>query len=101
MLGRRRSTGVRFEAAGPMKGQLPDRPGLTLTGSIAMRGTAFYDLDSSLLLELDTTVTIRGTVSNRSGNDPVTITYTRTIRSKPPSPAPAPSVSPPAARQGD
>jgi hypothetical protein len=98
MLGRRRSTGVKFEAAGPMKGQLPDRPGLTLTGSIAMRGTAFYDLDSSLLLELDTTVTIRGTVSNRSGNDPVTITYTRTIRSQAPAPAPVPSVPPQAAR---
>jgi hypothetical protein len=81
-LGARRATGVKFEAAGPMKGQLPDRPGLTLMGTIAMSGTAFYDIDTSLLLELDTTVTIRGYVSNRSGKDPVTITYARTIRAE-------------------
>jgi hypothetical protein len=51
-------------------------------GTIAMNGTAFYDIDSSLLLELDTTVTIRGYVSNRTGKDPVTITYARTIRAE-------------------
>ena len=76
----RRSVGVRFESAGPMRGDLPDRPGLTLEGTIAMRGTAYYDLDSAILLLLDTTVTITGNVSNRSGKDPVTITYARTIR---------------------
>jgi hypothetical protein len=81
-LGPRHATGVKFEAAGPMKGQLPDRPGLTLMGTIAMSGTAFYDIDTSLLLELDTTVTIRGYVSNRSGKDPVTIVYARAIRAE-------------------
>jgi hypothetical protein len=79
-IGSRRSIGVRFEAAGPMKGQLPDRPGLTLAGTIAMRGTAYYDANSALLLALDTTVTITGNVSNRSNNDPVTIVYSRIIR---------------------
>jgi hypothetical protein len=79
-IGSHRSIGVRFEAAGPMKGQLPDRPGLVLTGTIAMRGTAYYDAASSLLLALDTTVTITGNVSNRSNKDPVTIVYSRTIR---------------------
>jgi hypothetical protein len=44
-----------------------------------MRGTAYYDTDSSLLLILDTTVTITGSVSNRSSNDTVTITYQRKI----------------------
>ena len=63
-----------------MKGQLPDRPGLTLAGTIAMRGTAYYDANSALLLALDTTVTITGNVSNRSNNDPVTIVYSRIIR---------------------
>ena len=77
--GSRHVVGVSFEALGPMKGALPDRPGLTLAGKIAMRGTAYYDMDSSLLLILDTTVTITGTVSNRSGNDAVTITYERKI----------------------
>lgn len=85
MLGAHRSIGVRFESAGKMRGALPDRPGLTLTGTIAMRGTAYYDLDSALLLSLETTVTIRGNVSNRSGNDPVTIVYSRTIRAEAPS----------------
>lgn len=80
MMGPHRSIGVRFESAGAMKGALPDRPGLTLTGTIAMKGTAYYDLDSALLLALDTTVTITGKVSNRSSNDPVTIVYARTIR---------------------
>jgi hypothetical protein len=77
--GPRDVVGVSFEASGPMKGALPDRPGLTLSGKIAMRGTAYYDTDSSLLLILDTTVTITGSVSNRSSNDPVTITYHRKI----------------------
>ena len=84
MMGTHRSIGVRFESAGAMKGALPDRPGLTLTGTIAMKGTAYYDLDSALLLALETTVTITGKVSNRSGNDPVTIVYARTIRAEVP-----------------
>jgi len=80
LLGTRRVIGVRFEAAGPMKGALPDRPGLALDGKIAMRGSAYYDAREAMLLALDTTVTITGFVSNRSGKDPVTIVYHRTIR---------------------
>ncbi len=79
----RRAIGVRFEAAGPMHGSIPDRPGLTLAGKIAMRGTAFYDSISATLLALDTTVTVSGNVSNRSRKDPVTIVYSRTIRKAP------------------
>jgi hypothetical protein len=101
MVGPRRSTGVRFEAAGPMRGELPDRPGLTLIGTIAMRGTAYYDIDTATLLALETTVTITGTVSNRTGKDPVTIVYARAIRASPPSeqrtarsPQPQPAASP-------
>lgn len=80
MVGPRHGIGVSFEAAGPMKGALPDRPGLTLSGAIAMRGDAYYDERDAMLLSLETTVTITGNVSNRSGNDPVTITYRRSIR---------------------
>ncbi len=76
----RSAAGVSFEAAGPMRGALPDRPGLTLIGTIAMRGTAYYDRSSALLLALDATVTISGFVSNRTSNDQVTIVYRRTIR---------------------
>ncbi len=87
----RRAVGVRFEAAGPMHGSIPDRPGLTLAGTIAMHGTAFYDSATAILLALDMTVTVSGNVSNRSRpvhqrkalvnrKDPVRIVYSRTIR---------------------
>ncbi len=78
----RRVIGIRFEAAGPMHGNLPDRPELALVGTIAMRGTAFYDVASTLLLALESTVTVAGNVSNRSAQDPVTIVYARTIRAE-------------------
>jgi len=74
------SVAVRFEAAGRMRGALPDRPGLSLGGTIAMRGTAYYDRRTAVLLVLDTTVTISGNVSNRTSRDPVTIVYARSIR---------------------
>jgi hypothetical protein len=70
-----------------MKGALPDRPGLTLAGKIAMRGSAYYDRDTSVLLVLDTTVTITGNVSNRAGKDTVTIVYERKISANEPRPA--------------
>jgi hypothetical protein len=79
-IGGRPALGVRFSAGGPMHGALPDRPGLTLDGGIMMRGTAYYDAETALLLDLDATVTISGNVSNRTGKDPVTIVYRRTIR---------------------
>ncbi len=83
-VGPRRAVGVKFEAAGTMRGALPDRPGLTLQGTITMRGTAYYDTATALLLALDTTVTISGNVSNRAGRDPVTITFSRIMRAKAP-----------------
>ena len=78
--GKRRSVAVRFEATGTMRGSLPDRAELVLVGTIAMRGTAYYDTVTALLLALDTTVTISGTVSNRAARDPVRIVYTRSMR---------------------
>jgi hypothetical protein len=81
IMGAHQVAGVRFEADGPMKGRLVDRPGLNLVGTITMSGTAYYDLETALLVALDATVTISGTVSNRQSNDPVKIVYRRTIRS--------------------
>ena len=81
ILGAHQVVGVRFEAAARMNGTLADRPGLSLLGTIAMAGTAYYDLDSALLVALDATVTIAGNVSNRTSKDPVTIVYRRAIRS--------------------
>jgi len=66
-----------------MRGSLPDRPGLILRGTIAMRGTAFYDVRTAVLLSLDTKVTISGNVSNRAAKDHVTITFRRSLRAKP------------------
>jgi len=80
MIGPRQAVGVRFEAGGPMKGSLPDRPELKLVGGIVMSGSAYYDLETARLLSLDATVTISATVSNRSSKDPVTIVYRRTLR---------------------
>jgi|SRR5271156_2711740 len=99
-VGAQQALGVRFEAAGPMRGALPDRPELTLNGSIAMRGTAYYDLGTALLLALETIVTINGNVSNRAGGDSVTIVYSRTIRVPArglTAPWPSPSAGTPAA----
>jgi hypothetical protein len=81
MLGTHRSIGVTFEAAGAMLGKLPDRPGLVLHGTVSMHGTAYYDVRTALLLSLETTVTIAGSVSNRADKNPVTITFARRIRS--------------------
>ena len=80
MVGPRRSIGVTFEAAGAMRGALPDRPELLLRGTIAMHGTAFYDARTALMVSLETTVTISGNVSNRAGKEPVTITFERSLR---------------------
>jgi hypothetical protein len=82
--GKRRSVAVRFEAAGTMRGALPDRTDLVLVGRIAMRGTAYYDSVSALLLALETTVTISGTLSNHAAKDPVRIVYARSMRALPP-----------------
>jgi hypothetical protein len=81
ILGAHQVAGVRFAADGPMNGRLADRPGLNLIGTISMTGTAFYDVDTALLVSLDATVTISASVSNRQSNDPVTIVYRRSIRS--------------------
>ena len=81
--GKHRSIAVRFEATGAMRGSLPDRAELVLAGTISMRGTAYYDTVSALLLALDTTVTISGTVSNRAAKDPVRIVYARSLRALP------------------
>jgi len=79
-IGSQKVVGVRFSAGGPMRGALPDRPGLTLLGTIEMHGSAFYGEESDLLLALDATVTISGSVANSTGKDQVTIVYRRTIR---------------------
>jgi hypothetical protein len=73
---------VRFEAAGPMAGNLPGKTDAAISGSMRMDGTAYYSLDSALLLALHATLTIdaRLTQGHPSVSIPVRITYRRSIR---------------------
>jgi hypothetical protein len=72
--------GVNFEAEGPMRGPLPDRPRLTMNGRIHMRGSAYYRTADALLVLLDATLTVSGNLTDPAQTDPVTIVYRRRIR---------------------
>lgn len=76
----RRAIGVNFEADGPMRGPLPDHANMTLNGRMRMRGTAYYQVDTALLLALDATLTITGTLGEAKKATPVSIVYKRSIR---------------------
>jgi len=78
----RQVLGVRFEAAGPMRGPLPDHPTMSLTGTISMQGVAYYERDSALLLALDATLTILGKLDNDKKATPVSIVYKRSLRAQ-------------------
>jgi hypothetical protein len=80
----RRVLGIAFAAHGPLNGSLPDRPDMALSGTITMNGTAYYAYADALLLALDATLQIEGSVANSGQNDPVTIVYKRTIRPQTP-----------------
>ena len=75
---------VNFDATGPMAGPLPDRAAMTMRGTMRMHGTAYYAMSGNpLLLALNETLTISGTLQNGSRRSPVTITYERTIKAQP------------------
>jgi hypothetical protein len=76
----RRVLGIAFSAQGPLQGSLPDRPEMSLSGTITMNGTAYYAYADALLLALDATLQIDGRVANSGQNDPVSIVYKRTLR---------------------
>ncbi|HZO92774.1 MAG TPA: hypothetical protein VFB22_03315 [Candidatus Baltobacteraceae bacterium] len=81
-VGGRRAMGIAFTAKGPLHGALPDRPGMQLTGAITMRGTAYYDYSSALLVALDADLAIDGTIDEPAATRaPVSIVYARSIRS--------------------
>lgn len=77
-----RALGVSFDAGGPMRGPLPDRPSLTMNGRIRMQGSAYYRTEDALLLVLDATLTISGNLANPDETNPVTIVYRRRIRAE-------------------
>ena len=76
-----RSMGIAFEATGPLHGALPDRPAIALAGSIKMKGTAYYAYANALLVSLDATLAIDGNIDDTARRAPVSIVYTRSIRS--------------------
>jgi hypothetical protein len=79
-LGGVRVLGIAFSASGPLEGTLPDRPSISVSGTITMNGTAYYAYANALLLALDATLLIEGKVGGSAGNDTVTIRYKRSIR---------------------
>ena len=82
----RHGIGVNFDAQGPMRGPLPDHPALTLSGTMHMHGTAFYDTNTALLLALDATLTITGNLNDPRKATPVSIVYKRSLRADTASP---------------
>ena len=81
MVGGNRAMGIAFEARGPLHGALPERPAMQLAGSITMKGTAYYDYASTLLVSLEATLTIDGNLDDAARRSPVSIVYARSIRS--------------------
>jgi hypothetical protein len=80
-LGVRPALAVDFDASGPMVGPLPDQDQMSIHGTMRMRGTAYYGVRGEpLLLALDETLTITGTLRDRSTTSPVTIVYKRSIK---------------------
>jgi hypothetical protein len=76
-----RAMGIAFEATGALQGALPERPGMALAGSIRMKGTAYYAYDTALLLSLNASLAIDGALAGSAQHAPVSIVYTRSIRS--------------------
>jgi hypothetical protein len=76
-------TGVRFSAQGPMTGTLPEHSDAQLEGTIRMNGTAYYADHQALLLALDATLTIEGTLHDKDVDMPVHIVYHRVIKAGP------------------
>lgn len=74
--------GLAFDASGPVHGGAPGHPELVLTGTMRMSGTAYYHDSDALLLELDATLVIAGTLADEGASDPVRIVYRRTIRAE-------------------
>jgi hypothetical protein len=83
LVGGARAMGIAFEAKGPLHGALPDRPTMALAGTITMKGTAYYDYATALLVALDATLTIDGNLDDSAHRAPVSIVYARSIRSAP------------------
>lgn len=80
-IGGRPALAVDFDATGPMAGPLPDNAQMSIKGTMRMRGTAYYALRGEpLLLALNETLSISGSLHDRSQISPVKIVYQRWIK---------------------
>jgi hypothetical protein len=80
-VGSRPALAVNFDAAGPMVGPLPDHAQMSIVGTMHMSGTAYYAVRGEpLLLALKETLSISGTLHDRSQSSPVKIVYERWIK---------------------
>lgn len=72
---------VNFDAEGPMAGPLPDHADMSIQGMMRMRGTAYYAVHGDpLLLGLNESLTISGTLHAQGTDSPVQIVYKRSIK---------------------
>jgi hypothetical protein len=80
-IGGRPALAVAFDASGPMAGPLPDHSQMSIDGTMRMNGTAYYSVRGEpLLLALNETLTISGSLHDRSQNSSVRIVYQRWIK---------------------
>lgn len=72
---------VNFDAVGPMTGPLPDHAEMSIQGTMRMRGTAYYALHGDpMLLALNESLAISGTLHAQGTDSPVRIVYRRSIK---------------------
>ena len=84
LLAGHRAVGVHFQANGDVSGKLPDSSSTSINGRIHLNGTAYYDAHGALLLALDATLTVEGTlVEDHFASIPVQIVYRRVIKVTP------------------
>jgi len=88
----RPTVAVRFEAEGTMNGPLPGDTTALVTGNIRMDGTAYYALESAMLMALRVTLTLDAQLaqSGTAAAVPLHIVYVRSIRVAPRTPPRAP-----------
>jgi hypothetical protein len=79
IVGGERAIGVRFHADGPMDGTLPQHPDAILAGRMHIDGVAYYAAGNALLVYLDATLTIDGSLRDEQNAIPVKIIYRRTF----------------------
>lgn len=75
-----RAVGISFDSVGPMVGPLPDHSRIAIHGTMRMQGTAYYAIHGAILLALNETLKITGTLDDKGKRTPVAITYARSIK---------------------